>query len=235
MTTPPLVAPLKGSIVASQIELLQKYLNSGRSRELYAAIRGVCTERTLRNWLSNPQSAEKAPLVRNGALDRIIATLHEKDPISYFDNYRFSLGEMRASADSQYGLTRYVGTYQFYSNIPEELLVINQLRIRVFEPFIPVFSFRMLSENIYRKCDGFIFDSGGKIFFTGLAEYVNTSIVVAPVVNPSKDIVRGIITIQNKMSQQCYVSSCILIHSSAYRASATESYRNKLGSIYEVL
>ncbi|PDT16089.1 hypothetical protein CO670_15010 [Rhizobium sp. J15] len=235
MINPSLSAPHKGSVIASQIELLQKYLASGRSRELYSAIKGVCTERTLRNWLSNPQNAEKAPLVKNGALDRIIATLHEKDSISYYDNYRFSLGEMRAGEDTQYGLTRYVGTYQFYSNIPAALLGLNQIRIKIVEPFIPVFSFRMLSDNVYRKCDGFIFDSGGKIFFTGLAEYVNTSIVIAPVVNPTKDNIRGIITIQNKMTQQCFVSSCLLIHSNAYRPSETENYKKKLGSIYEML
>lgn len=218
--------------LSTKLALMKRYLVYGRTKELYAAADGICTEHTLRNWLNDPVQAANSPLVKNGALDKIIERLYTAEPVDYLQNYRFSLSEMRVKEESQVEVKRYLGNYAVFSNIPSNKVAIERIKIRVNQPFMPLFNLRASVEGLYRHCDGFMFHSGSRLFLTGLAEYINAFLVLVPVVNPTRDVIKGVMTLEDRMGHQCFISSVALVRVNSPQLSLAAK---KVDSLYAVV
>jgi hypothetical protein len=189
------------------LAIIAERFESGRRQEVWEAIRGECTQHSLRAWIKDPKKARNAAKVRNGALERIVNRLYADDGSAFLDNYRFSLSEMSMSVESQFLLHQYEGSYYFLVNIDESEFKVTNFSIRISKNNVPVFI--MKADD--KKCDGFVFYTGGRIIFSGLSDYLNAFIIVNKSVDPDTDPLFGMMTVEHKFRNKCFAADVCLL------------------------
>ncbi len=189
------------------LSVIAERLESGRRQEVWEAIRGECTQHSLRAWLRDPEKARNAAKVRSGALERIVRRLYADESSAFLDNYRFSLNEMGMSIGSQDLLHQYEGIYYFLIVIGELEFKVTHFSIRISKNNVPVFIMRAND----KKCDGFVFYTGGRIIFSGLSDYLNAFIIVNKSVDPSVDPLFGMMTVEDKFRNNCFAADVCLL------------------------
>lgn len=194
-----------------QLAKIRSYIDDGKLKEVRAAIEGLFTERTLRNWLADPTSAMSAHLVKKDVLSHVLERIEEKiNDIDYTIGYKYALRELRGGSSQAHDLNKYCGNYVITSLLPKEHIDLGTLKIMITKDDIPLFIVKGRFGAYNKKNEGFVFDTGKNIILSGLSEYFNVFMVMGKVVRPNEDILHGVISLENRVSGEVYSSEVFL-------------------------
>ncbi|CAN7636707.1 hypothetical protein LJR234_005065 [Mesorhizobium amorphae] len=177
--------------------------------------------RTVTNWLNGSVNVETAYL--GGQLDQALEALTATIPLQHPDYYRYALGQMMQTVQSQDSLRDYDGKYQVVHNIPAADLKFSNLTIKydVNSPFPLFIVVAFLKGKRRAIAQGFAFLQGDYIIMSSASEYINAFLVIRKTVNVKRDIFTGVIHILDRLNNYTYSSSMSLCHE-AYQESRLE-------------
>ncbi|MBB3356036.1 hypothetical protein FHT70_006009 [Rhizobium sp. BK049] len=210
-----------------KLAAIQSHIDARGTKVVYRILASIgIKDRTLRNWLADPEKIESSTLASTNILDQALSALSESVPMSHTDYYRYTLSQMNLKEGTQQTLQDYEGAYEILHNIRPEALKFDALHIKIEDSNFPLFIINAFTEGQKRvTAEGFVFLQGDYLIMHSASEYIQMFLTITKGVNPTKDILTGVINVYDKVRNYTYVSGVAMCHE-LYRAAKMKNARS---------